>query len=320
MGSAIEHLTLTVNGIRLHVAVAGSGPLVILLHGFPELWSAWQHQLTALAGAGYRVAAPDLRGFGQSDAPDDARAYSVLHAAGDVIGLVHALDASTATVVGHDWGAPIAWTSALIRPDVIRAVAALNGPYRARTPRPPSELLRDSGQDRYYWFYMQTAAAVAELERDVPATLRKLLFGVSGDAPPPGEDFVLIAEGRGLLDAFPDTDQLPAWLDAGHFARLVAEYQRTGFRKPLYLYHNFDYNWELLAAWSGKRIDQPALMLYGDRDPTLINPWGKRALEALPTHVPNVRIQAIHGAGHWLQQERPAEVSRALLDFLQGHA
>lgn len=317
MSALIEHLTLSVDRLRLHVATAGAGPLVVLLHGFPELWSAWHNQIPALAAAGFRVAAPDLRGFGQSDGPESPHAYSTLHLAGDVIGIIHALGEKNAVVVGHDWGAPIAWTSALIRPDVVRAVVALNGPYRARTPQPPLQTLRAAGLDRYYWFYLQTPAAVDELGRDVAATLRTLLFGASGDAPPPDRDTVLMPESGKFLDAFATSSRLPKWVDPNHFARLVSEYERTGFRKPLYLYHNLDLNWELLAAWSGKPIEQPALLLAGDRDPTLINEWGRRALDAMPSVVPNAKIQWLHGAGHWLQQEKPAEVTAALLDFLR---
>jgi pimeloyl-ACP methyl ester carboxylesterase len=321
MASAqIEHLTLSVNDLRLHVATAGSGPLVVLLHGFPELWSAWHHQIPALAAAGFRVAAPDLRGFGSSDAPEHPHAYTSLHLAGDVIGIIEALGERSAVVVGHDWGAPIAWTSALIRPDVVRAVVALNVPYRARTPQPPLQMLRAAGLDRYYWFYLQTPEAAEELGRDVAATMRTMLFGVSGDAPAPDGDTVLMPESGRFLDAFETSATVPQWVDPEHFARLVSEYERTGFRKPLYLYHNLDLNWELLAAWSGKPIEQPALLLAGERDPTLVNEWGKRALDALPTVVPNVKIQWFERAGHWLQQERPAEVTAALLEFLRKHA
>jgi pimeloyl-ACP methyl ester carboxylesterase len=317
MDGQLEHLTLSVNGLRLHVATAGAGPLVVLLHGFPELWSAWHHQIPALAAAGFRVAAPDLRGFGQSDGPESPQAYTTLHLAGDVLGVIHALGEHRAIVIGHDWGAPIAWTTALIRPDVVRAVVALNGPYRARTPQPPLEILRAAGLDRYYWFYMQTPAAAEELSRDVAATMRTMLFGVSGEAPAPDADTVLLPHSGRLLDAFASTSSPPKWVDPEHFARLISEYERTGFRKPLYLYHNIDLNWELLAAWSGKPIEQPALLLAGDRDPTLVNEWGRRALDALPGIVPRVRIQWFEGAGHWLQQERPAEVTAALIEFLR---
>ncbi|HKP58738.1 MAG TPA: alpha/beta hydrolase [Polyangiales bacterium] len=316
----LEHLTIPVNGVRLHVVVQGEGPLIVLLHGFPELWSAWHHQIPALADAGFRVAAPDLRGFGQSDAPEAPHQYSVVHNAGDVIALVQALGARTAMLVGHDWGAPIAWNTALIRPDVVRAVVALNGPYRARTPEPPLRTLRAAGLERYYMFYLQTPEAAAELERDVEHSLRTLLAGVAGEAPTPTEYTALIQEGKGFLESFDAVTEPPRWIDPGHFARLVAEYRRTGFQKPLYLYHNVDLNWELLAAWSGKRIEQPALFLGGDRDPTLVNSWGKQALQALPTVVPQVKVQMFEGAGHWLQQERPAEVTRALLEFARQHA
>ncbi len=318
MATPIEHLTLPVNGIRLHVAVAGDGPLVVLLHGFPELWSAWHHQIAGLAAGGFRVAAPDLRGFGASDAPDSPHAYTVVHCVGDVVGIIRALGERSAVVVGHDWGAPIAWNSALLRPDLVRAVVALNGPYRARSPEPPLKVLRDAGLDEYYLFYMQTPSAAAELERDPAATMRTMLFGASGEAALPDEQTLLIPEGGSFLGSFTGTETVPSWVDPDHFARLVSEYDRTGFRKQLYLYHNVDRNWELLAAWCDKPIEQPALLLAGDRDATLVSTWGRRALEAMPDVVPNVRIQWFQGAGHWLQQERPAEVTAALLEFLRA--
>lgn len=319
MSSTLEHLTLTVAGVRLHVAVQGEGPLVVLLHGFPELWSAWHHQMPALAKAGYRVAAPDLRGFGQSDAPEHPHQYTVLHNAGDVIGIIQALGERSAVVVGHDWGAPIAWTTALIRPDVVTAVAGLSSPHRARSPQPPMQMLRAAGLTRFYWFYFQTPEAAREMDRDVAKTLRTMLFGVSGEAPPPDENSTMVPDG-GLLAAFPSVAEPPKWIDREHFDRLVAEYTRTGFQKPLYLYHNFDLSWELLAAWSGKQIEQPALFLGGEKDPTLFSAVGKQAVANLPNVVPRVRTQLFPGAGHWLQQERPAEVTQALLEFLREHA
>jgi pimeloyl-ACP methyl ester carboxylesterase len=317
----LKHARVSANGITLHVVEQGEGPLVLLCHGWPELWHSWKHQLEALAQAGFRAVAPDLRGFGESDAPADVAAYTVLHLVGDIVALVAALGEREAVMVGHDWGANVAWNAALLRPDVFRAVVAMSVPFRARGPKPPLELLRQAGMDSYYWFYFQTPGlAEAEFERDVPATLRRILYTGSGDAPP-GQDLVLaVAPGGGFLDRTLDPDELPAWLPRSDLDLLAASYRRTGFRAGLNLYRNIDRNWELLAPWQGAKTEQPALFIAGTRDAVIRGPMGERALASLAQTVPGLQgTLLIDGAGHWIQRERPAEVNAALLAFLREH-
>jgi pimeloyl-ACP methyl ester carboxylesterase len=317
----LKHARVRANGITLHIAEQGEGPLVLLCHGWPELWHSWKHQLEALAQAGFRVVAPDVRGFGESEAPADVSAYTVHHLVGDMVALVAALGEREAVIVGHDWGANIAWNAALLRPDVFRAVAAMSVPFRARGPKPPLELLREAGMDGYYWFYFQTpGVAEAEFERDVPATFRRILYTGSGDAPPASDLVLVLAPGGGFLDRTVDPDQLPAWLPQSDLDLLVETYRRTGFRGGLSLYRNIDRNWALLAPWQGAKIAQPALFIAGTRDAVIRGPMGERALAALAQTVPGLkRTVLIDGAGHWIQRERPAEVNAALLAFLREH-
>src|SRR5215210_1863550 len=164
----------------MHVAMAGEGPLVLLCHGFPESWYAWRHQLKALAGVGYCAVAPDMRGYGQTDKPEAIDQYTMLHLTGDMVGLVEALGFRDAVVVGHDWGAPVAWHSALFRPDRVRGVGALSVPHLPRgTARPTAGMRRRFGEDYYFLYFQTPGVADAELAADPPATFRRVLTGIS---------------------------------------------------------------------------------------------------------------------------------------------
>jgi pimeloyl-ACP methyl ester carboxylesterase len=317
MSQAIRHRSVEVNGIRMHIAELGSGPLVLMCHGWPELWYSWRHQMPALAEAGFHVVAPDMRGFGQTDAPLDVQAYSVLHLVGDMVGLVEVLGEKSALIIGHDWGAPIAWHSAMFRPDVFRAVVGMSVPHRTRGSAAPLQMLRQAGLDGYYWFYFQTQAAELEFERDVPTTLRKLLCSLEREVPRDRPHPLVVAEGGGFLDGVVVPDQLPSWLQEDDVQTFAAEYQRTGFRGGLNLYRNLDRNWELTAPWAGARIEQPALFLAGTHDPVIAGRRGERALADMKRCVPNLQQRLFDGAGHWIQQERAAEVNSALLEFLK---
>ncbi|MBV9750176.1 MAG: alpha/beta hydrolase [Acetobacteraceae bacterium] len=309
---------IEVNGVRLRVTEQGEGPLVLLCHGWPELAHSWRHQLPALAEAGYRAVAPDMRGYGGSDAPEDVHSYSLLHLVGDMVGLVAALGEREAVIVGHDWGATVAWNSALLRPDLFPAVAAMSVPYRPRGPAPPLAMLRAAGLDRFYWLYFQQpGVAEAEFERDPAATLRRIL-GAAGSARArdPGQ-VLMVPEGGGFLDLAPEPVAVPPWLGEAALAVMADAYRRTGFRGGLNYYRNLDRNWELLAPWQGVAIRQPALFIAGTRDVVITGPTGQKALEALPQTVPGLRRTVmIEGAGHWIQQERPQEVNAALTSFL----
>jgi len=320
MVEAIHRNVVVNGGIRLRLTEQGEGPLVLLCHGFPELAHSWCHQLPALAKAGFRVVAPDMRGYGDSDAPEDVQDYSLLHLVGDMVGLMAALDAREAVIVGHDWGATVAWTSAMLRPDLFRAVAALSVPYRRRGPASPTKVLRAAGLQNFYWMYFQPpGVAEAELQRDVPASLRRMLAMTDSVQSGDPDRTLVLPDGGGLLDLMPEPVSRPDWLTEADFALMADTFRRTGFTGGLNYYRNMDRNWELLAPWQDALIRQPALFVAGTLDSTIAGPANRQALEALPQTVPGLRrTLMIEGAGHWIQQERPHEVNGALIEFLSG--
>ncbi len=317
----VEHRSVDVNGIRLHIAEEGEGPLVVLLHGFPECWYSWRHQFAPLAAAGYRVVAPDQRGYGRSDRPQPIDAYTILHLVGDVIGLIHALGEERAVVIGHDWGAPVAWHTALLRPDVVSAVVGLSVPPQPRGSVPPLRAMRERFDGQFYWNYFETpGVADAELAADPRTTFRRTLYGACGDNPhnnPPGQP--LIQPGGGFMDRVKAPEKLPSWITEEDIDVFTAEYAEAGFTGGLNWYRNLDRNWELTAAWQGAALQPPALYITGDRDLVYRFPGMEDLLPALPTLHPTLREPIIlEGCGHWTQQERPQEVNAALLEFLDS--
>ncbi|MEU9384698.1 alpha/beta hydrolase [Streptomyces sp. NPDC048279] len=312
----VQHRMIDVNGIRLHIAEEGSGPLVVLLHGFPESWHSWQHQFGPLAAAGFHVVAPDQRGYGSSDHPEDVDAYSIFHLVGDVVGLIGELGARQAFVVGHDWGAPVAWHTALFRPDLVRGVAGLSVPPPFRATRPPLRAMDEMFGGRFYWNYFnRPGVADAEFARDTRTTLRKFFFSASGEGGSAGQP--LVDPERGWLADMPDPERLPEWFTEQDLDALTESFSQ-GFTGALNWYRNLDRNWELTAPWQGARVTSPALYVYGDRDVVPAFPGTPELIERLPALMPNLVREPVElaGCGHWTQQERPHEVNAALVDFL----
>jgi pimeloyl-ACP methyl ester carboxylesterase len=317
---ANEHRHAHVNGIRLSYVEAGTGPLVLLVHGWPELARSWRNQIPALAGAGYRVVAPDMRGYGDSGAPDAIEDYTILHLVGDLVGLLDHLGAADAVVVGHDWGALVAWHAALLRPDRFRAVAAMSVVHTLRAPQAPVATFRGRGHDGFYWIYFQEpGVAEAELERDVARSLRMIYHAASGDVPEDWHWRAVVPTGGGLLDTTAEPAAAPTWLAAEDFAQYVAAFEKSGFRGGLNWYRNLDRNWSLMAPFGDARIRQPALFIAGERDPTLRIGGRRDRLAAMDEAVPGLRGKVlIPGAGHWVQQEAAARVNAELLAFLRA--
>jgi pimeloyl-ACP methyl ester carboxylesterase len=316
----IKHVTVETNGIRMHVAEAGEGPLVVLCHGFPESWYSWRHQLTALAQAGYRAVAPDMRGYGKTDGPEEIGKYTLLHLVGDMVGLVDALGERQAVIVGHDWGAPVAWHAALLRPDRFRAVAGLSVPFRARSPTRPTTVMARTDEELFYQLYFQEPGlAEAEFERDVRETMRRVLYGISGDCPEGGSNFGMVPRKGGFLSRMADPATVPPWLSEADIDFYAGEFARTGFRGGLNWYRNIDASWELLAPFAGAQVTVPALYVAGDRDPVVYFKGMDQTIANLAKNVPKLRgTIMLPGCGHWTQQERAGEVNAALIDFLRG--
>jgi pimeloyl-ACP methyl ester carboxylesterase len=309
--------TVRAHGLAHHVVDEGKGPLVLLLHGFPESSHAWRHQVRALAAAGYRAVAPDVRGYGATDAPAEVKDYRLSELVADAAGIVEALGETQAVVVGHDWGASIAWECARMRPEVFRAVAAMSVPLTPRPPAPPTSILakRFFGSFFYMLYFQEPGVAERELEADVRRSLRLIYYGASGDTPSPGLGFAFKAPGAGLLEGMIDPPVLPAWWSEGDLDVLAASFRRSGFRGPLHRYRAMDLDWVEGESAADRKVEVPALFVAGDRDMTVM--LASNALERMKDHVPNLRRSLIiPGAGHWIGEERPEEVNAALLGFL----
>jgi len=317
------------NGIRLNIAEMASGPVVLLAHGFPESWYSWRHQIDALAAAGFHVVAPDMRGYGKSEAPEPIDQYTIFHLVGDMVGVLDALQAPNAVIVGHDWGATVAWHAALMRPDRFRAVVGLSVPFRPRgKARPTSAMPRTENAQFYQLYFQEPGPAEAELGRDPRATIRNMLFGASGEgvaatrsaaASGGAPSLGMVAKGGGFLQGPGAPATLPTWIGESDIDFYGAEFKRTGFRGALNYYRNIDRNWEIQGSLAGAPVTVPSLYVAGDRDFVVSFPGTDQLLANLKHFAPALRsIQMIPGCGHWTQQERPNEVNTAIIDFIRS--
>ncbi len=320
----INHRFVETNGIRMHVAEAGAGPLVVLCHGFPESWYSWRHQLPVLAEAGFHAVAPDMRGYGQTDRPEAIDQYTLLHLVGDMVGLLDALGAEEAVIAGHDWGAPVAWHAALLRPDRFRGVVGLSVPFRPRGAVRPTTAMPQTDDAIFYQLHFQEpGVAEAEFERDANVSVRTLLYSASGDAPrrdwggAAANAVGMVSRQAGFLSGMVNPAFLPSWLSETDIDFYAGEFARTGFRGGLNWYRNIDRNWELLAPFAGARVTIPALYIAGDRDLVVAFRGMDQLLANLTKFIPQLRQTImLPGCGHWTQQERAAEVNAAMIDFL----
>ena len=315
--------TIDVGELKLRVAVQGHGPLVLMVHGFPESWYSWRHQMAPIAEAGFTAAAIDVRGYGGSDKPPAVGDYAMEHMVADVAGAIQALSpGAPAVIVGHDWGAPIVWNSALSRPDVVRAVAGLSVPYTGVPARSMREVYEETftarGRFFYQHYFQPPGVAEAEMEADVRGALRRFYYAISGDAPDgtwPNDKVV----GDTLLHRLPDPDRFPAWLTDADLDYYVGEFERSGFRGPLNRYRNHDADFAWLQRFKGRKIEQPALFIGGERDPVLTMFGRTDFVPIIKGQIPGLRgHDVLPGCGHWTQQERPAEVNQRLTSWLKA--
>ena len=315
----ISHRTLKTNGINMHIAEAGEGPLVLLLHGFPELWYSWRHQLPALAATGYHAVAPDIRGYGESDRPYEIEAYSMKNHVADALGILDALGEETAVIVGHDWGAPMAWNSAVLHPDRYRGVAALSVPFLPRSPMPPTQMFKAIFQDNFFYmlYFQEPGVAEEEFEADVRRSILMFMYGASAEGrsdPSVSGAFMNKPKDAKLFDGLAAPEKLPDWLTQQDLDTYTRAFEQTGFRGPLNRYRNLDHDWEDLPQLAGSTVQQPALYISGDKDPV-----GTFApMDPMKASVPNVKIVSIPDCGHWTQQEEPERVNVELIEFLRG--
>lgn len=305
------------NGVKLHTVEAGErgAPVVVLAHGFPELAYSWRHQIPVLAAAGYHVLAPDQRGYGRSSRPDEISAYNIAELSADLIGLLDDVGAERAVFVGHDWGAPVAWSSAQLHPDRVAAVVGMSVPAVPRAQVPPTQAFRKLFGDNFFYmlYFQEPGVADTELGADPAKTMRRMMSSLTGDR---AAALRMVRPGpEGFVERLPEPDGLPSWISAEELDHYIAEFSRTGFTGGLNWYRNLDRNWEILADPAAQTISVPALFVAGADDPVLTFMRRERASEVVTGPYREVILE---GAGHWLQQEQPDRVNEVLLDFLTG--
>lgn len=325
MSASFAHRYAYANGIRMHYVEHGEGPLVLLCHGWPESWYSWRHQIEAIAAAGFRVVAPDQRGYGDTEVPLDTASYDILNLTGDLVGLVHALGEKHAILAGHDWGSIVAATSALLRPDMFRALALLSVPYLPRSRvRPAAYFQTHTLEKHFYQDYFQPPGRVErELEEDIRQSLLGIYYTAGGESRRHPEHrrkgFIGFEKNQRFVDSLAYPDTLPGWLSTADLDTFAAQFAKSGFRGSIDWYRNLDRNWALTPFLDGARIQQPTLFVAGEQD-GVIHMMAK-AYEQLQDPVPRLTKKVLlPEAGHWIQQERPEEVNALLLEFLRDPA
>jgi len=319
MRTELSHSYVHTNGIRMHYVEQGDGPLVLLCHGWPESWYSWRHQIPVLAGAGFRVVAPDQRGYGDTDAPDEIEAFDIINLVADLVGLVQALGEDRAFLVGHDWGAIVAAPAALVRPDMFRALGLLSVPYVPRQKLRPAVRFDLATQERHFYqqYFQRRGHVERELEEDVRRSITGILYTASGearagDAKP---SFISFDKNTRLVEILVLPERLPAWLSQADLDHFVTQFERSGFRGPVNWYRNFDRNWAMTPFLDGAKILQPTIFATGSLDVVL--EIAAAQYDAMDTNCTRlVGKHLIAGAGHWIQQERPTEINELLTRFL----
>ena len=313
--SEINQRRVSTNGIELNIAEQGEGPLVLMLHGFPESWYSWRHQIPAVASAGFHAVAPDMRGYGKSDKPADISTYNQVEVTNDIIGLISSLGYKTAIVFGHDWGAPTAWSCALHLPDKVTAVGVLSVPFSPRAPAPPLDMMKEIFKDMFFYqlYFQEPGVAEKEWETNVRVNLRKF-YHIGSGAFDAGNFIAPKSPDSDLLSDMEDPGTLGTWCTESDLDFYTTEFEQSGFRGPLNYYRNHNLTWSLTEG-GPEKITQPALFVAGEKDGVIM--LAADALKNMPRYVTNLKVnQLIPGIGHWTQQEAPAEVNTLMIDFI----
>jgi pimeloyl-ACP methyl ester carboxylesterase len=306
------------NGIRMRIAEMGKGPLVLLVHGWPESWYSWRHQLPALAAAGYRAVAPDMRGYGKSAKPAAVEDYDIHHVTADLVGILDALGEKNATLIGHDWGAIVAWQAMLLHPQRFNALVAMSVPYSGRGQQSIVQSLQQSMGDNFYYilYFQEPGVAEKEFDKDPRGILSRLYLSPDSPREPPQITDRKRAAG-GWIPRLGAPKGLPDWLTQADLDYYVNEFKQAGFRGGINYYRNFHRNWETTPQLSGVKIDKPVLFIAGDKDSVIRGATTEALRASMKDAVPGLRdVKLIPNTGHWVQQERVAETNAAVLEFL----
>ena len=308
-----EAYDVATNGISLHVTEQGEGPAVLFCHGFPDTSATWRRQMKAVAAAGYRAIAPDMRGYGRSSAPADAALYTPFHTAGDLVGLLDALEIGSAVLVGHDWGASHAWQAALMRPDRFAAVFGLSVPYVPRGDVSVFERMRMAGLAERFYMFEQIRPEADRIWADAAVTIPGILYWASGAAPVETR-WSPVDPARSLHRPAPGP--LPGWATADYVRHNVAAFERTGFHGGLNYYRAAEHYFHLSAGFKGAAIAQPSFFIWGKADG--LRELYPQTLDAMRAGLPGlVGGLELDDVGHWVQHEAADLVSERLVAFLR---
>ncbi len=310
------------NGIKMRIAEEGQGPLVLLLHGWPESWYSWRHQLPALAAAGFHAVAPDMRGFGKTDKPPAVGDYDIQHLTADIVGIIDALGEKTAVVVGHDWGAIVAWHCLLLHPGRFTGLVAMSVPYRGRPAESLIDTLKKAYGDNFFYilYFQEPGVAEKEFDADPRGILSRLYLSPGSPREAPTVTDPRRAAG-GWIPRLGAPKGLPDWLTQADLDYFVNEFTAAGFRGGINYYRNFTRNWETTPQLAGVKISQPVLFLAGEKDIVIRGASAEQLTALMNNAVTDLRgVKLFPGAGHWIQQERPEDTNAALLGFLKSLA
>ncbi len=322
--SPVEGITFRMiesNGLAMRLAEAGdTGPLILLAHGWPESWYSWRHQLVALAKAGYRAVAPDMRGYGSTDAPADVESYDINHLTGDMVGILDALNEETAVIIGHDWGSIVAWNSVLMYPNRFTGLVAMSVPYGGRPKRSPLEYWKEKFGDRFFYILYHNEPGIAEKEYD--SDPRGLLGRLYLSPNSPRKAPVVTDKRRsagGWIDRLGAPKDLPDWLTAEDFEYFVSQFEKAGFRGGINYYRNFHRNWEITENLIGKTVDVPTLFIAGEKDVVIAKARADDLTRMMKPVTTDLRsVELIPDIGHWVQQEAPDRTNTTIIQFLRG--
>ena len=308
------------NGLNMRIAEMGEGPLVILVHGWPESWYSWRHQLPALAKAGYHVVAPDMRGYGKTDAPEKVEDYDTVKIAADIVGIIDAMGEETAIVMGHDWGSVIAWNCMLLHPDRFSALVAMSVPYSGRAQSSPVGGMKQAfGENFFYILYFQEyGVAEKEFDADPHGILSRLYL--SPDSPREASELTdpKMSAG-GWIPRLGAPKGLPDWLKQEDLDYYVNEFKEVGFRGGINYYRNIERNWEITPQLEGATIAKPVLFIAGEKDVVIRGANEAGLAGSMSKVAKDLRgVKLIPGIGHWVQQEAPEDTNREIIAFLEG--
>jgi pimeloyl-ACP methyl ester carboxylesterase len=312
--------TIQSNGIKMRIAEMGKGPLVILVHGWPESWYSWRHQLPALAAAGFHAVAPDMRGYGKTDKPTAVEDYDIHHVTKDLVGIVDSLGEKTAMLVGHDWGAIVSWQAMLLHPERFTALAAMSVPYNGRGQVSIIDGLKRAMGDNFYYilYFQEPGVAEKEFDADPRGILSRLYLSPDSPRESPAITDPKRAAG-GMIGRYGAPKGLPAWLSQADLDYYVKEFSAAGFRGGINYYRNFHRNWETTPQLTGVQVKQPVYFIAGEKDVVIRGATAEALTKSMKNAVADLRgVKLFPNTGHWVQQERPAETNTVLVEFLQS--